>query len=53
MPPDVLRSLHPEETISSAPPAGDWHRRAYMLSCVEGHAQAETLANVVEQLRAC
>jgi DNA-binding transcriptional LysR family regulator len=52
MPPDVLRSFHPEDAIASATLAGDWHRRAYVLSCVEGHAQPETLANVVEQLRA-
>jgi DNA-binding transcriptional LysR family regulator len=52
MPPDVLRSLHPEDAIACAELAGDWHRRTYVLSCVEGHAQAETLANVVEQLRA-
>ncbi|MBT2337344.1 LysR family transcriptional regulator [Variovorax paradoxus] len=50
MPPDVLRSFHPEDELGSAEIHGDWHRRAYVLSCVEGHAQEQTLRNVVAQL---
>lgn len=50
MPPDVLRSFHPEDDLGSAEIDGDWHRRAYVLSCVEGHAQEQTLRNVVGQL---
>jgi DNA-binding transcriptional LysR family regulator len=50
MPPDVLRSFHPEDALESKPLAGDWHQRAYVLSCVEGHAQEQTLNNVVAEL---
>jgi molybdate transport repressor ModE-like protein len=50
MPPDVLRSFHPEDTLGSAELQGDWHHRSYVLSCVEGHAQAQTLRNVVDEL---
>jgi DNA-binding transcriptional LysR family regulator len=50
MPPEVLRSFHPEDDLGSAEIEGDWHQRAYVLSCVEGHAQAQTLRNVVAQL---
>ena len=52
MPPDVLRSFHPEETLESAELQGDWHRRSYVLSCVEGHAQEQSLRNVVAELLA-
>lgn len=50
MPPDVLRSFHPEEALGSAALDGDWHHRSYVLSCVEGHAQQQTLHNVVAEL---
>ncbi len=50
MPPDVLRSFHPEESLASAELEGDWHQRSYVLSCVEGHAQEQTLRNVVSEL---
>jgi len=50
MPPDVLRSFHPEESLASAELQGDWHHRGYVLSCVEGHAQEQTLRNVVSEL---
>lgn len=50
MPPEVLRSFHPEDDLGSAEIQGDWHQRAYVLSCVEGHAQEQTLRNVVAQL---
>jgi DNA-binding transcriptional LysR family regulator len=50
MPPDVLRSFHPEESLASADLQGDWHQRSYVLSCVEGHAQKQTLRNVVTEL---
>ena len=50
MPPDVLRSFHPEETLASAELVGDWHQRNYVLSCLEGHAQEQTLHNVVDEL---
>jgi DNA-binding transcriptional LysR family regulator len=50
MPPDVLRSFHPEKALASAELQGDWHQRSYVLSCVEGHAQEQTLHNVVTEL---
>ncbi|ASW03246.1 LysR family transcriptional regulator [Paraburkholderia aromaticivorans] len=50
MPPDVLRSFHPEDSLASAELEGDWHQRSYVLSCVEGHAQTQTLRNVVTEL---
>jgi DNA-binding transcriptional LysR family regulator len=50
MPPDVLRSFHPEESLASAELVGNWHRRSYVLSCAEGHAQPQTLHNVVAEL---
>lgn len=50
MPPEVLRSFHPEASLASAELQGDWHHRSYVLSCVEGHAQAQTLTNVVNEL---
>jgi len=46
MPPGVLRSFHPEDGLGVAELEGDWHQRSYVLSCVEGHAQAQTLRNV-------
>ncbi|HEY4297745.1 MAG TPA: LysR family transcriptional regulator [Paraburkholderia sp.] len=46
MPPGVLRSFHPESDLGVAELDGDWHQRSYVLSCVEGHAQAQTLRNV-------
>ncbi|HTH60254.1 MAG TPA: LysR family transcriptional regulator [Paraburkholderia sp.] len=46
MPPGVLRSFRPEDGLSVAELDGDWHQRSYVLSCVEGHAQAQTLRNV-------
>lgn len=52
MPPDVLRSFHPERGVGSAELGGDWHHRSYVLSCVEGHAQPQTLHNVVTELLA-
>jgi DNA-binding transcriptional LysR family regulator len=50
MPPDVLRSFHPEESLASAELDGEWHQRSYVLSCVEGHAQEQTLRNVAAEL---
>lgn len=50
MPPDVLRSFHPEEALGSVELQGDWSRRSYVLSCVDGHAQQQTLRNVVAEL---
>jgi DNA-binding transcriptional LysR family regulator len=50
MPPEVLRSFHPEASLVSAALIGDWHQRSYVLSCVEGHAQEQTLRNVVAEL---
>ncbi|MFL9994945.1 LysR family transcriptional regulator [Paraburkholderia sediminicola] len=50
MPPEVLRSFHPEASLASAALIGDWHQRSYVLSCVEGHAQEQTLRNVVAEL---
>jgi DNA-binding transcriptional LysR family regulator len=50
MPPEVLRSFHPEPSLASAELQGDWHQRSYVLSCVEGHAQEQTLSNVVNRL---
>jgi molybdate transport repressor ModE-like protein len=50
MPPDVLRSFHPESALGSVELAGDWHHRSYVLSCAEGHAQAQVLHNVVTEL---
>ena len=52
MPPDVLRSFHPESALGSVELQGDWHHRSYVLSCVEGRAQAqaEALRNVVTEL---
>ncbi|MBC8748382.1 DNA-binding transcriptional LysR family regulator [Paraburkholderia sp. WC7.3g] len=46
MPPDVLLSFHPEDGLGVAELAGDWHQRSYVLSCVEGHAQAQTLRHI-------
>jgi DNA-binding transcriptional LysR family regulator len=50
MPPGVLASFHPEDTLACAELQGDWHRRSYVLSCVEGHAQPQTLQNVIDAL---
>lgn len=50
MPPDVLRSFHPEDAIASRELSGNWHQRSYVLSVVEGHAQEQTLHHVVEAL---
>ncbi|MBN3765865.1 LysR family transcriptional regulator [Burkholderia sp. Ac-20365] len=50
MPPDVFSSFHPEDTLGCAELQGDWHQRSYVLSCAEGHAQAQTLHNVVAAL---
>jgi DNA-binding transcriptional LysR family regulator len=46
MPPDVFHSFAPEEGLGVAELEGDWHQRSYVLSCVEGHAQAQTLRHV-------
>lgn len=50
MPPDVLRSFHPEDALAWVELSGDWHQRSYVLSCVQGHAQQQTLRNVVAEL---
>jgi DNA-binding transcriptional LysR family regulator len=50
MPPDVLRSFHPEQALASVELDGDWPQRSYVLSYVEGHAQEQTLRNVVAEL---
>lgn len=52
MPPEVLRSFHPEPTLASAPLEGDWHQRRYVLSSIEGHAQLQTLHHVIGELSA-
>ncbi|PMS37462.1 DNA-binding transcriptional LysR family regulator [Trinickia symbiotica] len=52
MPPEVLRSFHPEETLGSMQLEGDWHHRSYVLSAVDWHAQEQTLRNVVAELLA-
>lgn len=50
MPPDVLSSFHPEAALGSAEMEGDWHRRSYVLSFVEGQAQEQILRDVVAEL---
>ena len=50
MPPDVLSSFGPDDRLACAELQGDWHERSYVLSCAEGHAQAQTLQNVVTAL---
>lgn len=50
MPPEVLRSFHPEPDLGAVEIEGDWHQRSYVLSCVEGNAQEQTLRNVAKQL---
>lgn len=50
MPPEVLRSFHPENDLGALEIAGDWHQRSYVLSYVEGQAQEQTLRNVVGAL---
>lgn len=50
MPPEVLRSFHPEDDLGALEIAGDWHQRSYVLSYVEGQAQEQTLRNVVGAL---
>ncbi|WP_118183103.1 LysR family transcriptional regulator [Paraburkholderia phosphatilytica] len=50
MPPDVLRSFHPERALGTAELEGDWHHRNYVLSFLEGHAQERTLHHVVTEL---
>ena len=51
MPPQVLRSFHPEDELGAAELEGGWHQRSYVLSFVEGQAQEQTLRNVVGALR--
>ena len=51
MPPEVLRSFHPEDELGSVALEGDWHQRSYVLSFIDGHAQEQVLRNVVAQLR--
>lgn len=46
IPPGVLSSFHHDDGLGVAELEGDWHQRSYVLSCVEGHAQAQTLRNV-------
>ena len=50
MPPAVLASLNPEPAIACSKLAGDWHQRSYVLSSVQGRAQAQTLRNVLTEL---
>ena len=50
MPPDVLASFRPESGLGSVELDGDWHHRRFVLSRVAGHAQAQTLENVVQEL---
>jgi len=50
MPPDIFKSFHPEAALGSAEIKGDWHQRSYVLSFVEGQAQAKTLHAVVAEL---
>ncbi len=50
MPPAIFQSFHPEPDLAHIALAGDWHQRSYMLSVVDGQAQAQTLHNVVGEL---
>jgi molybdate transport repressor ModE-like protein len=50
MPPDVLRSFRPDQTLQSAELEGDWHHRSYVLSALEGHVEQLALYNVVAEL---
>jgi len=50
MPPAIFQSFHPESALAAATLEGQWHHRSYVLSFVEGHAQAHTLRNVVAEL---
>lgn len=50
MPPAIFQSFHPERDLAAAALDGEWHHRSYVLSFVEGHAQAQTLRNVVAEL---
>jgi len=52
MPPDVLQSFRPEPALASVELDGDWASRHYVLSCIEGHAQEQTLRNIVQTLLA-
>ncbi|WP_217645744.1 LysR family transcriptional regulator [Pseudoxanthomonas sp. GM95] len=51
MPPEVHRFFDPGATIGQAELDGNWQHRQYVLSYVEGHAQGQTLANIVSELR--
>ncbi|WDS38125.1 LysR family transcriptional regulator [Pseudoxanthomonas sp.] len=51
MPPAVLRLLGGETSVSAAELEGSWQQRNYVLSFVEGHVQAQTLANIVAELK--
>ncbi len=51
MPPAVLRSLDAAASVAAVELAGSWQHRHYVLSYVEGHAQAQTLANIVSELK--
>lgn len=50
MPPAIFERFRTGEDLVSAPLEGDWHRRSYVLSFIEGHAQQQTLHNVVDSL---
>lgn len=50
MPPEVFAGFHPEATLASVELEGDWHHRSFVLSRTAGHAQSQTLENVVRAL---
>jgi DNA-binding transcriptional LysR family regulator len=52
MPPTVVQTFGAEAEVSIAELQGHWQQREYVLSFVEGHAQALTLKNIVTELKA-
>lgn len=50
MPPGVFERFRTGEDMVSAALEGEWHRRSYVLSFIEGHAQQQTLHHVVNSL---
>lgn len=50
MPPDILRSFHPDTAVGSVDLVGEWADRAYVLSKVDGRVQDALLRNAVEVL---
>ena len=50
MPPGVFERFRTDDDMLSEALDGDWHRRSYVLSFIEGHAQQQTLHHVVNSL---